>query len=184
MKPTDELMKEHSVILSMLEILDVACKRLETGQPVSNEDLLQMLDFFKLFADQCHHGKEEKILFPEMVRAGIPGERGPIGVMLAEHTTGRKYMREMVESLHRFIGGDPGSRGGFILSSRRYISLLEQHISKENAVLFPMADMIISSGVMEQVSRDFVKLESEKFSPDVHEKFHALIARLRSTYQL
>jgi len=30
-----------------------------------------------------------------MMKAGIPSEGGPIGVMLAEHEMGRKYVRNM-----------------------------------------------------------------------------------------
>ena len=33
-----------------------------------------MIDFLKIFADQCHHGKEEQILFPQELRQIFPFE--------------------------------------------------------------------------------------------------------------
>jgi len=53
----------------------------------------QILEFLKVFVDKCHHGKEEKVLFPAMEEAGIPRQGGPISVMFYEHERGRSYVR-------------------------------------------------------------------------------------------
>jgi hemerythrin-like domain-containing protein len=76
MKTTDQLRDEHEGVKLMLAILGRAAARLETGQDVSPEDLAQMLEFITVFADKCHHGKEEELLFPAMEEAGIPGKAG------------------------------------------------------------------------------------------------------------
>ena len=52
---------------------------------VSISHLNQILTFFKVFIDKCHHGKEEIFFFPAFEAAGIPNEGGPIGVMIEEH---------------------------------------------------------------------------------------------------
>ena len=52
-----------------------------------------------MFADKCHHGKEEDVLFPELEKAGIARQGGPIGVMLHEHVSGREFIRRMSEAL-------------------------------------------------------------------------------------
>jgi hemerythrin-like domain-containing protein len=36
-----------------------------------------MMEFLSVFADTCHHGKEEDFLFPGLEAAGIPNEGGP-----------------------------------------------------------------------------------------------------------
>jgi hemerythrin-like domain-containing protein len=105
-KPTEELMKEHSAIQLMLEILSEACTRLESGGKVVVTDLKKMLEFLKEFADGCHHAKEERHLFPALERAGIPRERGPIGVMLAEHNLGRSHIRRMSSAISGLAAGD------------------------------------------------------------------------------
>ena len=71
------------------------------------------IGFLKEFADKCHHGKEEGLLFPAMVAAGIPDKGGPIGVMLAEHTQGRQFIRDMEESLSTVVDRVEARAGGW-----------------------------------------------------------------------
>ncbi|MGQ9493468.1 MAG: hemerythrin domain-containing protein [Anaerolineae bacterium] len=95
MRATEQLMEEHRAIETVLNILENVCQRLETGKAVDAEHLEHILEFIRIFADRCHHGKEEDLLFPAMEKAGIPREGGPIGVMLIEHVQGRNYVRGM-----------------------------------------------------------------------------------------
>ena len=95
MKPTDQLKDEHKGISLMLQILGKVCEQIEAGIQISTEHLEKIVDFFKVFVDTCHHGKEEDLLFPAMEEAGIPREGGPIGVLLSEHEQGRGYVSAM-----------------------------------------------------------------------------------------
>ena len=99
MKPTEELTKEHDAINVMLNIMDRISEKLENGEHVDAEHLEQILEFLRVFADKCHHGKEEDLLFPAMIDAGIPKEGGPIAVMLREHEIGRTHIRNMEEGI-------------------------------------------------------------------------------------
>lgn len=82
-------MQEQRIIERGLAALETAAKRLNAGEAPSPVIFLQAADFIRGFADGCHHKKEEGVLFPAMQSAGVPCERGPIGVMLAEHERGR-----------------------------------------------------------------------------------------------
>jgi len=92
MKATQQLKDEHEGVLLMLRILDEVSRQLKSGGLIRNEHFEDILDFLKVFVDKCHHGKEEELLFPALVKAGIPHD-GPIAVMLFEHEMGRKYVR-------------------------------------------------------------------------------------------
>jgi hemerythrin-like domain-containing protein len=180
MKPTEELMKEHAAITRMLDILEGGCRRLDAGIPVPRADLEQMVEFFVVFADTCHHAKEEKHLFPALEGAGVPRERGPIGVMLNEHELGRKYIGEMKDALARWE--DEGAHSGFVSAARGYRNLLLLHIQKENNVLFPLADMRLSAPEQERILQAFDALEREELGPGTHERFHGLLASLAASY--
>ena len=97
MRPTEDLMNEHRVIERMLVVLSGACDRMEAGKEVERELFVSAADFFKNFADKCHHGKEEKLLFERMQARGLSGEVGPIAVMLREHQDGRAHVRKISE---------------------------------------------------------------------------------------
>ena len=81
MKATDQLRDEHEGILVMLAILDRVSAKLKEEGSLNEEHFEGMLDFFRVFVDRCHHGKEEDLLFPAYEAAGIPNENGPIGAM-------------------------------------------------------------------------------------------------------
>jgi hemerythrin-like domain-containing protein len=182
MTPTEQLKEEHQGITLMLKILERVCAKMETKGKVDPAHLERIVEFFRVFADKCHHGKEEDLLFPEMEKAGIPKENGPIGVMLTEHTQGRAYVRAMGEAATRYKQGEPRGRTEFAENARNYITLLTQHIQKENNVLFPMGDRVLAKEKQEKLVEDFEDLEREKIGAGTHESFHELLHQLQEIY--
>ena len=89
------LKEEHDLILRGLTVLEKAAARLAAGQAVPVGVLQALVAFFRDFADRCHHGKEEAMLFPALESAGLPREGGPTGVMCFEHEQGRACVRAM-----------------------------------------------------------------------------------------
>jgi len=168
-KATQDLRKEHEAILYVLQILD---KMMEKDSR-DTESLLhycsEVVHFLKIFADKCHHGKEENYLFKELVNKGIPNEGGPIGVMLREHALGRDYIAQMGRSL------DEKNIDGFNNAAALYRDLLRQHIDKENNVLFVMADRVIDEQEQNLLFEQFEKHEEDVIGHGVHEKLHAMI---------
>ena len=182
MTPAEQLKEEHQGILLMLKILDKICARLESKGKVDSNHLERIVEFFRVFADKCHHGKEEDLLFPEMEKAGVPKERGPIGVMLAEHQQGRGFIRGMAEALDRQKKEDPKALPAFAENARNYIALLTQHIKKEDNVLFPMGEKVLSREVQKELVEGFEKIEVERIGEGTHEEFHKLLHHLQEVY--
>jgi hemerythrin-like domain-containing protein len=182
MKPTEMLTQEHNTIKVMLEIMEYACQELESGQKVHPEHLEQMVQFIREFADKCHHGKEEGLLFPALEKAGILREGGPIGVMLADHDQGRAYVKGLAEKVAKHKAGDASSSEGIIENARSYIALLTHHIFKEDNILFPMADRMLAESVSNQLAVDFNRVETDIIGSGKHEELHKILAGLKSIY--
>ena len=182
MTPSEQLKEEHQGILLMLRILEKVVAKLEAKEKVDVNHLERIVEFFKVFADKCHHGKEEDLLFPAMEKAGVPRERGPIGVMLAEHQQGRGYVRGMAEALDRQKKGDPKALPSYAENARNYIVLLTQHINKEDNVLFPMGEKILSRKTQQDLVEGFEKIEVERIGKGTHEEFHTLLRHLEKIY--
>jgi hemerythrin-like domain-containing protein len=100
---------------------------------------------------QIRETKEETILFPRMVEAGVPGEGGPIGVMLYEHDEGRAHIRAMNDALPKAASGDADVRRVLIREARGCVALLRAHIQKENMVLFPIADRVFDPAAKDAI---------------------------------
>lgn len=173
----DDLKHEHDVILMSLGILDAMCRRIELDQMTDKTDLSHFIDFLKEFADQCHHGKEENFLFPMLVSAGIPNEDGPIGVMLSEHDAGRNWIRLMEASMQ-----SESLSAEFIQAARAYGDLLRSHIDKENTILFPTAEKVLSLNQLSDLFQQFEEYEERVIGLGRHEQLHDHLRAMRTKY--
>jgi len=182
MNATDELQKEHRFILAMIEIIGELCNRLERDGTADPGHLAAVIDFIRTFADGCHHAKEERALFPALEAAGIPRENGPVGVMLAEHDAGRRFVTAMDATLDGIRAGDAAAARDFIANARGYMELLVKHIHKEDEVLFVLADRYLSPDEQERLVREFERIERDETGAGAHERYHALLHELRGVY--
>ena len=176
MSATQVLRDEHEGILAMLAVVEAAAQRLQNGKEIPADLMTNAVTFFRNFADRCHHGKEEDELFPVLEQRGIPKEGGPIGTMLIEHDQGRAFVRAMGEAANRYAQGDASAVPALVQNTLGYVNLLRQHIWKENEILFPMADQVLSPTDQEQLSAAFERIETEHIGLGEHERYHALIA--------
>lgn len=182
MKATKELESEHEAVLVALRILEKVAAAIEAKSAQAPADLELLLDFFKGFVDRCHHGKEEDVLFPELVLRGVKREGGPVGVMLAEHEVGRGLVRAMTESLRRLRGGEGGAAAGIAGHAHAYRDMLRDHIQKENTVLFPLADRAVPEDVAARLAEQFDEIERVRVGVGKHEAYHAMLNDLKDRY--
>ena len=176
-KAIEDLKHEHEAILSSLKILDRIAADIDKGSTPDKVDLGNFIGFLKEFADKCHHGKEEGMLFPALINAGIPEKGGPIGVMLSEHVEGRKFIKDMDNA----IASTPDYEA-FAAAARHYSSLLQNHIQKENSVLFPMAEQTLDKAHLEQLYQSFEEHEEKVIGHGRHEELHQMLKELQSKY--
>jgi hemerythrin-like domain-containing protein len=182
MKATDELKKEHQGIEIMVRVLQVVAVKSKRGQKIHVKHLDGILEFLSIFVDKCHHGKEEEFLFPALEAAGVPRDGGPIGVMLSEHEQGRKLVARLKEAVTSYKSGDKMIAASIQLIINEYVSLLTQHIEKENNVLFAMADAKLDSHKDTELFEAFEQLERERIGAGKHEEFHTLLHQLEQAY--
>jgi hemerythrin-like domain-containing protein len=166
MHPTDVLSQEHRAIEAKLDELEDRIRSIESGDPFPRPFFDEALDFFRNFADGCHHAKEENLLFPRMMERGVARNGGPIGVMLAEHDEGRAYLKAVRDNLDAAEQGSPDARRLVVHNASGYIDLLRQHIHKEDNILFRMAKMVLQPDDVAELTREFAAVEiPERFAP-------------------
>lgn len=180
MRATAILSEEHRVIERVLKTLTTAADRLERGGTISPEFLAKATEFIRGYADGWHHRKEEGVLFQEMVEAGLSREEGPIAVMLAEHERARQLTRALDQGAKTLMD-DPGAAAGLLATIREYVSLLQEHIRKEDDVLFPMAAEIIPESHRDGILERFEKVEAEGEGVDADQHYLTLVQYLESS---
>ena len=178
---SEDLRNEHDGVLFGLDILEQMARTVDQSgatESVDVVDIVEMVNFFRLFADKCHHGKEEGLMFPAMVKVGIPNEGGPIGQMLLEHNQGRRHIADIGASVAEgILQPDP-----FVKAANGYVTLMRAHIAKENTVLFPMGDRLLPMEVQKQLLLQFEAFEEEVMGKGTHEKLHETLNRFAEKY--
>jgi hemerythrin-like domain-containing protein len=176
MKATRELSQEHKAIRQGLDLLRVAALTWKRNPLQTDKDCRALLGFLKTFADRCHHRKEEAVLFPKLTELGIPLEGGPLGVLLHEHEEARLLLRSMEQAL------DEQHPWDFVFHVDRYAELLQNHMGKEDDILFPHAETVLNAEDDAALAQRFNEIEKE-LGQETHKRFHALLARLTSRYR-
>ncbi len=174
---SEVLSAEHRVIERVLNVVDGLTRiPLES----SLERWRKALDFIRHFADECHHLKEEKILFPVMEEHGIPRDGGPIGMMIEEHEEARGYVRSMGASLDLGAAADEAAKRAIVENAKAYLRLLREHIQKEDDILFRMADEAIPSEEQKKLLLSFEEHEAKELGARVHEKYLKIAQELEA----
>lgn len=186
MKPTELLKKEHHGVKLALKVLDQLAGRIAANPVGQNaayiEDFAKLIEFYLIFVDKCHHAKEEEVLFPALLKAGLPTEGGPVQVMLAEHADGRNLVSAMDAALTRYRLGDPDAVAALTEAARDYAELLTNHIAKEDNVLYPLADTWLSGDIQAGMVKSFEKIEEERIGLGTHEWFHEMLKEFKTKY--
>ncbi len=129
----EELKSDHEKILEHLIDLETTI-----NQPtIALIKIKEFLRFTEIFAEP-HYQKEEQILFPALEKKGMSNENGPIGMMLLEHIAERDYLTKIREAIKE------NDEDKLKENTQAMISLLKDHIYKENNILYPCAQNMLT----------------------------------------
>jgi hemerythrin-like domain-containing protein len=173
MKAIDVLKEEHRIIERAITALDFATKSAAHNKPVRPGFFIDMAEFSQKFTDGCHHKKEEEILFKALSNNGIAIEGGPVGVMLTEHAQGREFTSTMLSAAEAWAAGDEGGRAEVIWTASSLVTLMRQHMQKENSILFALAEQAIPPEEQDQVSRAFEQFDPQETGEEINKRYSA-----------
>lgn len=176
------LESEHRVIEQVLDCLEAMASRAERAGKVEEEPASQAIDFLRAFADHCHHGKEEDLLFPLLEERGFPADAGPTRVMRGEHLEGRGLIASMTARIAGAAGGADDDVRAFVAAARAYVRLLRDHIRKEDECLFRMAREVLSDEDGLELMRRYQRVEEVEMGQGTHEKYLDVADRLAARY--
>ncbi|NLK99297.1 MAG: hemerythrin domain-containing protein [Clostridiales bacterium] len=177
------MMEEHQYILRMLTVVRKACLLIMKGQAIDYNDFEQMIDFIRNYSDVHHHGKEEKLLFNEMVEhLGNLGSKMVNQGMLVEHDMGRLYIQELVSSLERTKQGDDESRIDVIANAISYTHHMVRHINKEDQVIYTFAMKQLPEEILNKVNQDTLIFENTANEKGVQKRYISLLEDLEKKY--
>ena len=122
MTPTQVMEAEHRLIETVVKALGGVAAALEKGQPADAAMLDTAVEFFRVYADKLHHGKEETLFFPMLVKRGVPPQGCPIGGLNHEHEKGRVLVRALADQAPAYAQGKPGAKEAMLETLQRFHS--------------------------------------------------------------
>ena len=147
--PTEILRKEHEKVLKILDSLE---KDIEDKDIGSMKKEIAVLE--KEF-DKHSLNKEEKVLFPEIEKF-MPRDGGPTGMMIIEH-------KDLTESIGNFnLAIKTKNLDKLEGVGNHIITLLREHINKENNMLFMMAEMHLDDKQKRIIIKKFKEIDLKK----------------------
>jgi len=175
---TQNLENDHVHILLLTDVMQ---KMAKSGASNINH-FKSVVNIIRNYADGLHHKKEEDLLFPLFEQRTSDGHCAPVGVMLMEHEQGREYVKGMLESIEEYEGGNESALQHIHHNMLGYADLLQNHISKENNVLFRMADDALTEDDQNLLVSKFNTVESTAPDGGKIEDFIAAIDELAKAY--
>jgi hemerythrin-like domain-containing protein len=156
----DQLFDEHSLILQVVEALAQFVDELERKGLDGRSELVRLMTFLREFADLMHHEKEESVLLPALVHAGLRWDDGVIGEIRKEH----ELEREMLQTLrHASLQSSPWSlmdRQRVVAVGRRFVQFMREHIAKEDTELRPLLSSRLDEYALGQLNAQLERFDS------------------------
>jgi hemerythrin-like domain-containing protein len=138
-----------------------------------NSDFIEMaVDFIRTYADRCHHGKEEDILFRELGTKKLKDEhRHTMEELVEEHRWGRKMTVRLVEVNKRYVEGNGEAMCTVTDCMRSLIQFYPKHIEKEDKHFFiPCMDYFT------EAEQQAILREEWEFDRNlIHEKYKNMV---------
>jgi hemerythrin-like domain-containing protein len=135
--PIGPLMIEHRLIERMIRIIKEYIKIIEAQKKEDPTQVAKIIRFIQAYADRCHHGKEEEILFRELGRKNMsPEHKRMMDELVEDHKLGRKLTTTLVEANRKYQKGDAAALPDIIVSMRSLVDFYPRHIEKEDKHFF------------------------------------------------
>jgi hemerythrin-like domain-containing protein len=170
--PTDQLRREHDLVLMVVEAMEREVADIERTGHVHSERVAQMIDFTRNFTDGNHHTKEEELLFP-LLEERSASAGGTVSILLSEHEAARDCIRKIDAALPD-AEQSAEARAAIAENLKLYAFLLRLHIGKEDTVLFPLTERLLNAQEQEMLGVEFMRVEEKDAGGDPNERYHAL----------
>ncbi len=178
MMPIAPLMIEHRLIERMIRVVGKELVRVEKTGQVHPGFIDMAVDFVRTYTDNCHHGKEEDILFRQLKEKPLTDElKGILNELIEEHRRGREVVSDLVKAKEKYIRGGSGSISQIVACLSYLVDFYPKHIEKEDQHFFQPCMRYFT-----QDEKDAMLRQGYEFDRNlVHNKYKAVVENAEKT---
>jgi hemerythrin-like domain-containing protein len=181
MIPIGPLMREHRLIERMLELMKLQLGKIREANRADPVFIEVSTDFIRTYADRCHHGKEEDILFRDLEKKPLQEEHRTImDELIAEHVHGREVVRKLIDAHKRHLDGEVEALQEIATSVQELIEFYPRHIFKEDKQFFYPCMEYFNKQELARMLEEFWDFDKKL----VHEKYEQVVKTLKDRLTL
>jgi hemerythrin-like domain-containing protein len=174
-RPNGPLMVEHRLIEKMVVLLKNEAVRMKVDKNLNPEFVSAAVDFFRIYADRTHHGKEEDILFRECSKKQLTPELKNMMIgFVDDHIFARAKVGALLECKDRFVKGDKMAVKDSIGLINELVALYPTHIKKEDKEFFPAVLKYFSDDEQDFMTKEFFEFDKSM----IHSKYKLVVDNL------
>jgi len=173
MQARGPLMIEHRLIERMLSVVQRTLERAGQAQSIDPYFVDAAVDFIRVYADRTHHGKEEDILFRDLLKKDLSqADRRVMNELIEEHVFGRNTTKALVKANTRYRQGDGAALAEVISHLETLVGFYPRHIRKEDRVFFPAVRAYLAEEEEQAMIAEFWEFDRKM----IHDKYKAVVA--------
>lgn len=175
MMPIGPLMIEHRLIERMIAAFKKELNKIKEKRDADLGFVDDVVDFIRTYADRCHHGKEEFILFRELENKPLSDElRKTDRELIEEHKWARETTARVVSAKEKYLQGDFNALNDLIRYGEELIRFYPEHIVKEDKHFFLPVMEYFTREEQDRMLEEFNRFDRKM----IHEKYRAIVEEL------
>jgi len=177
-----ELKHDHHVIQQVVAGMSAVADLLDSGKQVDPSVLIDVVHFLRLFADRCHHEKEDQYLFPVLATKATLNIRREMESLEREHRSAKQLVDQLAKVAALYFDNPAAVRYRVIDLLQQLVELYPAHIWKEDFLLFPLAQQNLSESEQQDLKEQFEDIERD-VGEDIHASFEMLAQKMEAVVE-
>ncbi len=173
--PAGPLIREHRVIERMLAVMERSLASIANDRSIDPGFVDQVTDFIRTYADRCHHGKEEDILFRRLADKPLdPQLAESMRELIKDHVYARGVTRRLIDANRRYADCDQAALAEIEEAIRKLVDFYPVHIAKEDRRFFRPCMEYFTDEEKARMLADFEEFDRML----IHEKYRLVVESL------
>ncbi len=178
MMPIGPLMIEHRLVERMIRLLKRELETIGSQKRADPVFIDVAVGFMGNYADRCHHGKEEDILFRDLAKKSLSDEhRTVMEELVEEHVRARRATKNLLEAKERYLAGNADALNDIVDSITWLVNFYPIHIEKEDRHFFLPVMTYFTKEEQDAMLREFYEFDRNL----IHATYRGIVEKMERT---
>lgn len=161
MKATQQLERQHRTMERAVDACEIFSKLLQSGRTVPAEALRELANFFRVYGEEYHQEQEEWLL-GMLMNKGVARGSCPIAALTHEDQKCTMLINQLAGAVDVYARSANAVTGTLISTLQALAEVYPDHIWKEDYLLLPMADKLLSDQDQQALSAFLARVRSAR----------------------